>query len=431
VGDGASSVYASSVEVAPDDVLFVRVFVANTGDAEIHGPRVTVQLDKQLEYLPGSSVQYTKDLSNTNIQVPIPDDYLRREGSRITWGFGVMPPVPQSAFYLVFHVRIVAEDKFEIGNTAFRLTAVVAWGDQVAKTNDVTVTVVRQAERAPWLVLRYDVTNGTLAPPARFEGQVAIAGPGDILSYRAIVLNRGRMPAGNVKVRMRLPENVTYRSARFYSRKSKTGRQIRGDELVRDGYLIPLLAGGNRQAVTFILEAEVSDPFPSINTINVSEAEARYQNHIASSIANVFIGDRGLVVMQRVSDSLAPFDYSQLGSVRPGQTLTWRVILQNNAKSVVHNPAVRLSLPRAIKYLPGSLMQDGEPLLWLNEVQMFNGMGILLADMAPGYCHEISLMVLVKGDSTEEGKSVVSTVTCWAEGVTPVENKLRLMYVAS
>ena len=412
-GNGTTTAYQSNTTANPGDLVNFKVLLQNTGDATGTNPRITDTLDSHLSYIKNSSVEYTKQGNSEqgyhDVQMSVPDSYIKFNGQQITWGFSNIDTNNESAIYLTFQARVAGNDQFNIGQSTLVNQAVSSFDGISLATNTVNIVVTKAATAAPALADRTEVTDVTKGN-ARWYGanQAGSVTAGDTIRYRVIVANTGTAAAQNVTVKDSLPAGVTFAgNVKLYDN-SNSGTAVNSDSIVKGGYVIANLPNGNDHAVTLTFDAKVTGACSNDNMINGTSISYNGKTVASDSAAVLDSCTNGLVITKQVQDPKDGIFKNQIGPVAPGTVLNYRVIVINNGSATVNNPTVRDMLATDETFVPVSLTIDGEHQIVATTNYFFGTKGMILTNLTPGLGKQIEYQVTVGAcaASTQDVKNV-------------------------
>ena len=433
VGNGSESQYTQEAYASPGDIVQIKVFLGNTGNSVGRRPLIYFHRDARLSYIPKSSVEYTKQ-DNVNIEVPVPDSYIKFTKGGMSFAFGDMAPRPEAGLYLTFQLRVSEHARFakdRQGNLAERLpvSAKCTFLGHVAFTGSAVVFIRRPRLGLGLVQAKLRMEAMSVTSPARwYSGEggdpPAAVVPGDLVDFRSVVINQGTEAISGGRVRVYLPRWMTFAGkTRVYDDYSPKGRDMSGRALVTRGLPLPLLKPGNSHAATVTFRARVENSASfrdgAIRTVTgdsvffweagraltASGAGGVVQQGavLANGEARVSIcARRGLNVLVYDQAVAADADADPLTTSTSSQTVgenekvKYRVLLENYSARTLRNVTVCIIPPACSSFVPNSLRFDGahQQEYWA----LVKGVGIQLTDMVPGFCQELTFEVGV-GDN--------------------------------
>lgn len=382
----------------PGDAINYRIFVENTGSSIGVTPKIVDTLDAHLSYVPNTSYLIVKR-NNTDFKSDIPDSFIKFEGQKITWALSDMNPAPDAAVYLYFQTKAGATSTFAVGDTQVKNTATVTFAGLTANTNTTVTTITRSPEPVVSFTLRKEVTNLTLGDSRWYDQQLGSAAPGDLVAYRLVVSNTGNVPATNVTLKDILPSGLQFMGGvKLYNADHlyPNGVDIPSDSIVKNGYTFPTLANGNINTQTIVFNAKITTDCNG-NVTLTNNAQVLYLDTVqAHDDASLIIScTKGLIITKDILDPVDHTYKNVIGTVHEGDTLTYRINVQNNGNVPVTTPIVRDVLPPQVAYLPSSLTIDGEFMKNTDLQSAFVNQGMILTDLNPGMGKVITFQVKI------------------------------------
>lgn len=422
---GGAGGFADSAKASPNDEVAFRIFVENTGTAKGTHVRVIDTLDSRLTYSPGSSYMVEK-IAGVDVKTIILDSSILFEGKKITYAFKDMDPRPDAAIYLYFKARVAGPDSFPVGDTILKNKATVTF-DLVSKdTNEVTITVIKSPTAIINFSLRKEVTNRTLGDSMWYDVRLASAAPGDTISYRLIAQNTGDTPATDVTLKDILPDGIIFLgNVKLFNKDFPSGTSIAGDAIVTSGYLFSAIINGSDNIQTIIFDAKITTDCLGSKTM-LNKAQIIYKGVVrAEDTAEVVISCvRGLLVTK---DALDPLDLTyknDIGIVKEGQIISYRVLVQNNGTVPLINVLTKDVLPTQVSYVNNTLAIDGEFMSDEVELAYFSG-GIFLTNLSAGVGKTITFQVKVNECPPLGDIPLINTAFARADGVTEISDTAK------
>lgn len=423
---GGAGGFADSAKVSPNDEVAFRIFVENTGTAKGTNVRVIDTLDSRLTYSPGSSYMVEK-IAGSDVKTIIPDSSIKFEGQKITYAFKDMEPKPDAAIYLYFKARVAGPDSFPVGDTILKNKATVTF-DLVSKdTNEVAITVTKFPAPVITFSLRKEVTNRTLGDSKWYDEELASAAPGDTISYRLIAQDTGDTPATNVTLKDILPDGVSFLgNVKLFNKDYPTGTTIAGDAIVKAGYLFSSIINGSDNIQTIIFDAKITTDCLGTKTM-INKAQIIYLGIVqAEDTAKVIISCvKGLIITKDALDASDMTYKNDIGIVKEGQIITYRVLVQNNGTVPLINVLTKDVLPSQVSYVNNSLAIDGEFMSDAVEVAYFSSGGTFLTNLLPGIGKTITFQVKVNECPPLGDIPLINTAFAKADGVTEISDTAK------
>jgi uncharacterized repeat protein (TIGR01451 family) len=431
VANGSSGDYADAVTASPGDTVVYRIYAQNTGTAD-GSVTVTDVLDGRHTYVPGSSIEYGKQ-NNADFQLGISDSLIKfvkqADGStKITWAFGNMRAIPQDAIYIVFQAKVADKSWFTAGTTVvINNTATTSIGSATATTNKTAVTVNIPATPVVSFTLRKDVMNISSGENKWYDTQLGAASPGQTLAYRLVATNTGNTPAQNVVLKDLLPAGVSFSGqVKLYSVDFPSGKDISGDDIVKNGLNIGTVPNGNTSASTLVFTGLLTSNCSGQQTL-VNTGQVFYNNQkMAEDTATVsFFCNAGLNIRK---DMKGPKDSTYVNTstndLHPGDVVYYRINVQNSGNTTINNPTVKDVLPKYLD-IAGPISIDGEFQSDATTQFFFGSQGIILTNLTPGLSKEIIVKTTMNNcpDANIGNNPVVNTATAWADGIAAISAK--------
>jgi uncharacterized repeat protein (TIGR01451 family)/fimbrial isopeptide formation D2 family protein len=404
--------YSDSANAQPNDTVNFKIFLENTGNGTGQNAQIVDTLDSHLSYVPGSSIVKTK-VNNQDVYTDYPDSDIQMNGNTLTWSFGSMAPRPDAALYLQFQAKVANKDAFPIGTTTLHNCATSKFTGVSKDTNCVTIIVTRTQDNVVSFTVRKEVQNSTLGDNRWYDNNPATAAPGDTLAYRLTVVNTGNVTADNVTLKDILPASVSFvGNTKLYNAQHPDGIAISGDAIVHDGYVFDHLVNGSDNQQIIIFQAKVTDQCNGSHTY-VNKAQVIYLGAVkAEDTASVIVNcTRGLNIVKDVLNPATGQYQDSVSGFHEGDTLVYRVVVQNSGNTTVTHPVLRDVLPEFTDYQANSLTIDGE-FMSQGVQDAFWGDGITLTNLTPGMTKTITFRLHVTecppfGDTTITNRAFV------------------------
>jgi uncharacterized repeat protein (TIGR01451 family) len=414
--------YSDSANANPGDVVNFKIFLQNTGNGTGHLAQIIDTLDSRLTYVPNSSLIKTK-VNNNDVYTNYSDANIQINGSTFKWSFGDMAPRPDAALYLQFQARVANKDAFQVGTTTIQNCAIGAFAGVNANSNCVNVIVTRKADQVVSFTLRKEVQNSTLGDNRWYDNNPATAAPGDIVSYRLTVVNTGNTAAQNVTLKDILPAGDSFvGNTMLYNAQHPNGLSISGNALVNGGYVFSTLTNGSDNAQTIIFQAKVTDQCTGPQTY-VNTAQVIYLNAVkAQDTATVLVNcTRGLNITKDVLNPTNGQYEKSVNGFHEGDTIVFRVVVQNSGNTTVNTPIVRDVLPDFTSYQANSLTVDGEFMSQDIQDAFWTG-GFRLTNLTPGMTKTLTFRLKVT-DCPPFGDTIITNrAFAKADGVSEISD---------
>lgn len=414
--------YADSANASPGDTVNFKIFLENTGNGTGHNAQITDPLDSHLTYVPNSSIVKTK-VNNQDVYTDYPDSNIQLNGNTLTWSFGDMAARPDAALYLQFQAKVADANAFPIGTTTLQNCALSKFTEVSKSTNCVTVIVTRDQNPVISFTVKKEVQNRTLGDSRWYDNLPATAGPGDTISYRLTAENTGNTLAQNVTLQDVLPAGVSFvGNTKLYNAQNPNGTPISGSAIVNGGYVFTQLASGSAQAQIIIFDAKVTSQCVGTQTL-VNVAKVIYLGAVkAQDDASVILScTHGLIITKDVLNPVSGTYQKHVTGFHEGDTIIFRVVVQNNSNTTVNNPIVRDVLPDFTTYEQGSLSIDGEFMSQQVQDVFWNG-GVTLTNLTPGMTKTLVFRLHVTECPPFGDTTITNTAFVHADGVAEVSD---------
>jgi uncharacterized repeat protein (TIGR01451 family) len=425
VGIAGGAPFSDAVNAQPGDAAEYRIFFENTGTGTGHEPQIEDTLDAHHKYIPGTSFARVKQ-NNNDYDQPIPDSNIRIENladgrQRLTYQFTDMAPRPDTAFYLLFQVRLANADAFPVGTTVIPNVATASFAGGISQTtNQTTITVVKAETPVVTFTLVKQVANVTIGDNTWKDELNGSAGPGDTVAFKLTMTNTGNTTADQVTLKDILPTGMTFvdGTGRLYNRNTgNDGTPISGNDIVNNGYVFAHVEAGTPNQQIFIFHAKLTNDCSGQQTLTNIGRVFWQGNKMAEDTARVIYAcERGLIIQKDVQVPGSSNWVDNGGVVAESVVLKYRIIVTNNGNTVVNNPVLRDTLPSDVTYINNSLRIDGEVMSGAVQNGFFN-QGALLTNFTPGMSKTITFEVRVADCPTLGDHQLVNTAFVKADGV--------------
>ena len=408
--------YSDATTGQPGSAAFYRVFLQNTGDAVGIAPQIVDTLDIHSKYIPNTAYVRVKQ-DNVDKDQPLDDKLIIIETlpdgrQRLTFQFKDMGPTPDTAFYLVFEVRLADKTAFPIGTTVMPNVANVSFANSgVVNTNQTTITVVRTQDTIITFDLVKKVQNVTDKDTVWKDTLNGTAAPGDTVAFELIATNTGNTAAQSVTLKDLLPQGMTFvpNSARLYNKgTTDAGTPIPGDDIVKNGYVFSNLDYNTLNQQIIVFQATLTSDCNGVQTlVNTGQIYWSGKLQAQDTASVIFTCKPGIFIRKDVEVPGGTFVDN--GGVVPESTvLRYQIIVGNNSKVTVHQPLLRDVLPANVTYNNNSLRVDGEVMSADIQNAFFN-QGFVLTDFTPGMTKTITYDVKVNDCPTLGDTTLINT----------------------
>lgn len=384
---GSNLDWSKSINARPADAINYMVFLQNIGNSTGTGTFITDPLDSRFTFVPNSAFTRTK-VANVDVDTPIPDSAIIRNGNTLTFKFSDMLPRPDASRFLVFQVRAAGNDSFLVGTTTLHNKANAGFTSASVDTNIVDVNIKRDANQVITFQVVKTEKNLTLGDPREYDHtQAGTAGPGDTLQYRVRVINTGNTDATNVLVKDILPTGVTFTgNVKLFNIDNPAGTSLPGGEaIVSNGYTFAKLVAGSPGYQDVVFTAQVSNTcsgdYTAKNVATITfNSQVAAQDFVNTNVAC----QRGLTINKEFRDPSNGIWKKDIGTIHEGDVIDFRITVGNSGNTTARNPIVRDVIPQFTTFVNGSLAIDGLFMTDPTVTQGFLTNGMLITDLNPG-----------------------------------------------
>ena len=396
---GVQGAYGYNAPAHAGDLIDFQVFIQNMGTTTGTHTQFTQNFDSRLQYVEGSTGIRSKQ-ANGDVDTQLSESKIDKNGSSVTWHLNDMNASPDAAVYVYYQARLTSDvSKFAIGSTVLDDTAKVSFDGVATQTNDATIVVTRNQTGTPSFSIVQKVRDASNGGNVYFDHQTGNVGPNDILNYELVITNTGTAaPTDNsLMVKDILPAGLTYAgNAKIYSSANPNGLGVDMGSIVSAGYNLGNIAPGTPNQVTLAFDAKVTADCNLATTLT-NQGQLFYQNALKTEddTSMIFSCTRSLIISEGVLNTSGQYVH-QVSGVNTGDTLTYKINVQNNATSTLNNPVTWNVLPANVTYVQNSLTIDNEVMNRADQDAFFNAnQGILLTNFTPGLGKQISFQVKV------------------------------------
>jgi uncharacterized repeat protein (TIGR01451 family) len=368
--------------VRPGETVHAQFTFRNLGGGTATGFRVRFRLPEGLTYLVGTARIDETPLDEQGGLTTL----LQGSGADI----GEIPPGGERRVSLDYTVAPTIEN-----GTSISLQAAVASFEVPVIGSNVARLVVRSRP-----LLHNPKTVLSMAP-------LREAVPGEELQVRALVHNAGESSAHDVIVMLPLPPNTSYveGSARVDGREPGKTQGTEPFGLSRPKIVAPNLTAGATLEVAYRARIE---------TILEDETPIVLRGVVCSQETTEFNLDPVTLKVPSApsfQNDETTFALDCDDEVVPGQHIRAVVRLRNTGTARAHNVRIKISLPNALQFCPGSRTIDGVPVGGDKETGSF-----AIGELEPLRTIECALAGVVRSPAEDGTKLALSARIEWVKG---------------
>ncbi len=372
--------------VTPGETIRAEFSFSNLGGAPATGVRVRFALPSGVTHVSGTDAV-------DDAPLPQGEDFTAAQGAALA----DLPPNGLRHVACSFRVNDTIED-----GTSLEFAAALASDQTAPVASNVEHLIVRSRP-----MLQNAETQVTIAAPDTPR-------PGDTITIRATIANRGQSSAHDLLAILPVPEHTRYvaRSARVGGR---VLLDVRGEpfDYGSETIVAPVLFPG--QSVVVEYQAAIETPLADGTRIGVEGAVS------ANECAEFALRSPEITVS-------SPVDFENEETalvvhcddlVTPGTSVPIVLRAVNSGTGAAQNVSIAFELPAGLAYAPGSAHLDGQPV----GDDSFPGSTFSLGSIAAGHVVEVGFSAIVAVPAGEEYALPIAATLHW-KGASPSIGRL-------